>query len=86
MPPEIAILTIIVFTLNIDITPKKSGLTKVFEHRTFILQSTTTYAPKVVTLRRRGIPKSSRADMPDACILCSFFYSNTLKVEQYFGK
>ena len=23
-------------------------------------------------LRRRGIPKSSRADMPDACISCSF--------------
>ena len=25
-----------------------------------------------IPLRHRGIPKSSRADMPDACISCSF--------------
>ena len=37
-----------------------------------IFKQNTPLYQKIYPLRRRGIPKSSRADMPDACISCSF--------------
>ena len=34
---------------------------------------------EVRSLRRRGILKSSRADMPDACVSCSFYYVTNIE-------